>query len=313
MPPIVGVGLHPDGCRPHVTGQYPREDAMSAALDYTVTPITQHTGAEVRGLDLRDVRDEETAQRLRRVLADKGMIVFRDQKLDAPSFQRAVAMFGDIMPQTVARFTLPDHPLVGFVSSEDTDKPGGVRIVRGEQYHTDHSFATAPPAYTSLFAVTLPKTGGDTQFVNAMDAYDDLPEETKRKIDGLKVLHVFKSSRSPRKKAELTPEEKAKLVETLQPLVLKHPVSGRKGLYLNTAHMERIVGVEDEEAFALIDSLVKHVTQPKYEYRHKWLPGDMVIWDNRTVLHQANGDYDPTEKRFLYRVMVKGVPLQAAA
>ena len=136
LPPIAGVGLHPDDGRSHVTGKYPEEDAMSAALDYTVTPITQHTGAEVRGLDLRDVCDEETAQKLRRVLADKGMIVFRDQKLDAPAFQRAGEIFGDIMPQTVARFTLPDHPLVGFVSSEDTDKPGGVRIVRGEQYHT---------------------------------------------------------------------------------------------------------------------------------------------------------------------------------
>jgi taurine dioxygenase len=287
---------------------------MSVALDYTVTPVTQHTGAEVRGLDLRDVRDAGTVQRLRRILADRGMIVFRDQTLDAAAFQKAGELFGEIMPQTVARFTLPDHPLVGFVSSEDTDKPGGVRIVRGEQYHTDHSFLGAPPAYTSLCAVALPSTGGDTQFCNALDAYDDLPEETKRRIDGLKVLHVFKSSRSPRRKAELTEAEKAKLQETWQPLVLKHPVSGRKGLYLNTAHMERIEGVPDEEAFPLIDSLMKHVIQPKYEYRHKWLPGDMVIWDNRTVLHQANGDYDASkEKRFLYRLMVKGVPLQTAA
>jgi taurine dioxygenase len=289
------------------------ETAMSAALAYTVTHITQHTGAEVRGLDLREVRDDATAEKLRRVVADKGMIVFRDQKLGPADVQRAGELFGEIMPQTVARFTVPDHPLVGFVSSEDTDKPGGVRIVRGEQYHTDHSFAAAPPAYTALFAVTLPSKGGDTQFVNALDAYDDLPEETKRRIDGLKVLHVFKSSRSPRRKAELSEEEKKKLVETVQPLVLRHPVSGRKGLYLNTAHMERIIGMEDQEAFPLIDDLMKHVTQAKYEYRHKWQPGDMVIWDNRTVLHQANGDYDPAkEKRFLYRIMCKGVPLQSA-
>jgi taurine dioxygenase len=287
---------------------------MSAALDYTVTPVTRHTGAEIRGLDLRDVSDEATAQKLRRILADKGMIVFRDQHLDAPAFQRAGEIFGEIMPQLLARFTLPEYPLVGFVSSEDTDKPGGTRIVRGEQYHTDHSNIPAPPAYTSLCAVTLPGEGGDTQFVNALDAYDDLPEETKRRIDGLKVLHVFKSSRSPRKKAVLTEEEKKKIPETVQPLVLVHPVSGRKGLYLNTAHMERIIGMQDEEAFALIDMLMKHVTQPKYEYRHKWRDGDMVIWDNRTVLHQANGDYDVSkEKRFLYRIMVKGVPLTAAA
>jgi taurine dioxygenase len=295
--------------------QHWEDRAMSVALDFTVTPITRHTGAEVRGLDLRQVRDEATAQHLRRVLADKGMIVFRDQHLDAGAFQRAGEIFGEIMPQLLERFTLPDHPLVGFVSSEDTDKPGGTRIVRGEQYHTDHSNVPAPPAYTSLFAVTLPSSGGDTQFVNALDAYDDLPEETKRRIDGLKVLHVFKSSRSPRKKAVLTEEEKKKIPETVQPLVLRHPVSGRNGLYLNTAHMERIIGMPDEEAFPLIESLMQHVTQAKYEYRHKWQPGDMVIWDNRTVLHQANGDYDVSkgEKRYLFRIMVKGVPLQSAA
>jgi len=249
----------------------------------------------------------EGSIRLGLATAEGGELTLRDVS--------AGEIFGEIMPQLLERFTLPDHPLVGFVSSEDTDKPGGTRIVRGEQYHTDHSNVPAPPAYTSLCAVTLPSSGGDTQFVNALDAYDDLPEETKRRIDGLKVLHVFKSSRSPRKKAVLTEEEKKKIPETVQPLVLKHPVSGRKGLYLNTAHMERIIGMPDEEAFPLIESLMQHVTQAKYEYRHKWQPGDMVIWDNRTVLHQANGDYDVSkgEKRYHYRIMVKGVPLQSAA
>ena len=111
----------------------------------------------------------------------------------------------------------------------------------------------------------------------------------------------------------LSPEERAKIPQTLQPLVIRHPDSGRSALYLNTARMEGVEGMAPDEAFELIDELYAHATQPKYEYRHKWLPGDMVIWDNRSVMHQANPDFDPSEYRFLYRIMLKGAPLQPAA
>jgi taurine dioxygenase len=280
-------------------------------MDFVVRPLTEHTGSEVIGLDLRKSPDAATQDALRRAFAERSILVFRDQDLSPPEFMKAIEIFGEIMPQQVKRFTLEDYPLVGFISSEDTDKPGGKRLVRGEQYHTDHSNFAAPPIATALCAVTLPSVGGDTQFVNVHQSYDDLPDETKRKIDGLRVLHVFKSSRSPRKKVELTEEEKKKIPETVQPLVHVHPNNRRKALYLNTAHMERIIGMDDEEAFALIDRLMAHATQPKYEYRHKWRKGDVVIWDNRSLMHQANADY--SEKRFLYRLMVKGTPLEPAA
>jgi taurine dioxygenase len=273
-----------------------------------IRALTSHTGVEVRGLDLKESVGQETKSELQNLLAKHAVVVFREQKLSPPEYMKAAAIFGEIMPQMLERFTLPDYPLVGFVSSEDTDKPGGKRMVRGEQYHTDHSNYPAPPKATLLHAVTIPSTGGDTQFVNVHASYEDLPEETKRKIDSLRVLHVYLSSRSPRRKAVLSEEEKARIPQTWQPLVPKHPESGRKGLYLNTAHMERIEGMADEEAFRLIGELMAHATRPAYEYRHKWRHGDMVVWDNRSVMHQANGDY--TEKRYLLRLMVKGVPLR---
>ena len=98
--------------------------------------------------------------------------------------------------------------------------------------------------------------------------------------------------------------------ETVQPLVAAHPVTGRKGLYLNTARMEGVIGMDREEADALIAELMQRVTDPRYEYRHAWRAGDLVIWDNRTVLHKANGDVPAEERRYLYRVMVKGTPLR---
>ncbi|HET8722214.1 MAG TPA: TauD/TfdA family dioxygenase [Nitrospira sp.] len=282
-------------------------------MNITITPLTSHTGAEIRGINFSKPISSEIKTKVNELLAQYSVLVFKYQNLSAKQFQEAGQVFGDILPQMLKRFTLEDYPLVGFVSSEDKDRPGGQRLVRGEQYHTDHSNFTEPPKATALCAVEIPSHGGDTQFVNVHAAYDGLPDETKRRIDGLKVLHVYKSSRSPRKKAELTEEEKRSIPETVQPLVLVHPGNGRKALYLNTAHMERIIGMDDAEAFALIEQLMQHATQPKYEYRHKWERGDMVIWDNRSVLHQANGDYDPAEKRYLYRLMVKGERLTAAA
>lgn len=282
-------------------------------MDLTLRPMTSHTASEVLGVDLGRPLAPSAADTLRRAFADRAVLIFRDQRLSPPAFMEAAKVFGEIMPQQVKRFTLADHPLVGFISSEDTDKPDGVRLVRGEQYHTDHSNYPAPPRATMLSAVTLPSKGGDTQFVNVHASYADLPEETRRRIDPLTVLHTFKSSRSPRRKVELSEEERKKLPQTVQPLVIVHPENGRRALYMNTAHMERIIGMEDDAAFALIGELMAHATQPKYEYRHVWRHGDMVMWDNRSLMHQANADYDPAEKRFLHRLMLVGTPLRGAA
>ena len=282
-------------------------------MDLTIRPMTSHTASEVLGVDLGRPLDPAVADTLRRAFVERAILIFRDQRLSPAAFIEAARVFGDIMPQQVKRFTLADHPLVGFVSSADTDKPGGMRLVRGEQYHTDHSNYPAPPRATMLSAVTLPREGGDTQFVNAHASYADLPADTRRRIDPLTVLHTFKSSRSPRRKVELSEEERKKLPQTIQPLVIVHPENGRRALYMNTAHMERIIGMEDDAAFALIGELMAHATQAKYEYRHVWRDGDMVMWDNRSLMHQANADYDPAEKRFLHRLMLVGTPLRAAS
>jgi taurine dioxygenase len=160
---------------------------------------------------------------------------------------------------------------------------------------------------TTLFAVQLPSSGGDTQYVNMHDAYDDLPEATKQKIDRLKAVHVYLSKYSPRSLGKISEESRSKLPPPgVHPLVRTHPENGRKALFLNPVRMESIVGMEDQDALALIDELMRHATQKKYEYRHKWRPGDWVLWDNRSVMHQANPDYDMRERRYLYRLMLKG-------
>jgi taurine dioxygenase len=184
--------------------------------------------------------------------------------------------------------------------------------VRGENYHTDHSNDRCPPKATTLHALQIPPTGGDTQFVDVRQAYDDLPDAMKVTLKGLRSLHVHQSSRSPRELTKLSPEDLAKIPTALQPLVIRHPGNSRPALYLNTGRMEGIEGMESDAGFALIEDLYQHATHARYEYRHQWRAGDMVIWDNQAVMHQANADYDPEQKRFLYRLMIKGVALTPA-
>jgi len=224
---------------------------------------------------------------------------------------QAAEIFGSLMDQQFKKFALPGYPLVGCNSTKDLPRKNGKLQVRGENYHTDHSNDIAPPKATSLLAVEIPSYGGDTQFVDVRRAYDDLSAAQKTAVKNLRSMHVLESSRSPRSFAKLSPEDAAKIPHTAQPLVIAHPISGRPALYLNTGRMEGIEGMAADEGFALIDSLYQHATLPKYEYRHPWRVGDMVIWDNRSVMHQANADYDPEEYRYLYRVMLQGETLMA--
>jgi taurine dioxygenase len=271
-----------------------------------VKDLTKYTGAEIYGVDLSKPQSEETKALLNKTLADRGMLVFHDQDLDALKFCEAMGVFGELMQQSALQFCLPDMPIVGFVSNRD--KSNGVLITRGEQYHTDHSNYPEPPKATTLFAVEIPTHGGDTQFVNVQAAFEELPEAEKEKISSLMCRHVGESSHSPRKMAaSVTGKKKS---EALQPLVAINPDNGKPGLFLNTARMEDIPGLSDEEMKTLVAGLMAHATQAKYEYRHKWRKNDVVVWDNRSVLHQANGDVPPEQYRYLLRLMVKGQKLE---
>lgn len=274
-----------------------------------VKKLSPILGAEISGIDLSLPITDKLQVELNQLFAEYAVLVFPGQPLSPPQFMKAAEIFGSLMEQQIKKFTLPQYPLVGYNSTKDLPIVNGKLQVRGENYHTDHSNDLEPPKATSLIAVEIPSFGGDTQFVNTRKAFDDLSNELKQKIIRLKSLHVHQSSRSPRSFAKLSADEIVKIPKTIQPLVVQHPDNKRAALYLNTGRMEGIEGMEEDEAYKLIEELYSHATQPKYEYRHKWRVGDMVIWDNRAVMHQANADYDPNEYRYLYRVMLKGSAL----
>ncbi len=277
-----------------------------AAFSFTVKPLSAHTGAEISGVDLGKPLDETIRKGLNQAFDDHAVLCIRDQKLDAPQFLEAMKVFGDIFPQHNPRFAVPECPLIHYISNQDKTEDGKV-FIPGEGYHTDHSNDEMPPKATALHAVKLPDSGGDTQFVNMYEAYEGLPEATRRRIDGRMAKHVYQSRYSERKLPKLPGEKKR--IETgavVHPLVRTHPRTGRKALFINPIRIEEIEGLTEAETLPLLDDLLEHATQEKFQYRHKWRSGDVVIWDNRCLLHKANGDYPVEQVRYLYRLMLKG-------
>lgn len=279
---------------------------MQTMADCTITKLSDHTGAEARGIDLREPIDATLRARLNRAFSEHSVLVVRDQHLAPQQLLDAVQLFGEVFPQQNTTFSLPECPQIHYVSNLDK-YPDGTRYIPGAGYHTDHSNAARPPKATVLHAVKLPDRGGDTQYVNMHRAYEDLSDAMKQRIDGLRAIHVYQSKYSARKLMTLSEENRKAIPDAvLHPLVRTHPETGRKAIFLNPIRVEGIEGMAETDALALLDELLAHARQPQYEYRHQWRMGDMVMWDNRCLLHKANGDYDMSQVRYLYRIMLQG-------
>jgi taurine dioxygenase len=276
------------------------------AVSYTLNLLNSiETGAEIVGIDLSKPVSAEDRENLNSDFARYHVLIIRDQKLTPEQFIKAGEVFGEIMPHHRKSGNSTESSLIFEVRNKEI-APGKYYIV-GETFHTDHSNDPVPPKATSLHTVTLPNRGGDTQFVNVHRAYDDLSEKMKQRIEKLVAAHVYVSKYSPRDLIKVDDESLKTLpAPALHSLVRIHPDNGRRFLYLNPVRMESIIGMSDEDSQALIKELMDHATQKKYEYRHQWKHGDMVIWDNRSVMHQANADYPMTEVRHLHRIMIKG-------
>ena len=275
-------------------------------MDASITPLSPHTGAEVTGIDLRQPLEAAWRERLSAAFVDRSVLVFRDQHLSPSQLLAAALQFGDVFTQYNERTALPECPLVHYISNEDF-YPDGRRYIPGAGWHTDHSNAAEPPKATVLHAVDLPDHGGDTQYANMHRAWTALPAATQDRIAALRAMHVYQSRFSERKLMALSAEARRAIPDGVaHPLTRTHPENGRKAIYLNPIRTEGIVGMPEAEALILLDELLAHATQPQFEYRHRWRPGDLVMWDNRCLLHKANGDYDMTQRRYLYRLMLQG-------
>jgi taurine dioxygenase len=271
-----------------------------------IRPLSPHTGAEVLGIDLTRAVSEADCRAMKRAFVERSVLVIRDQALQPRQMLDAVGLFGAVFAQQNTKFAVADCPEIHYVSNQDSF-PDGRRYIPGEGWHTDHSNAVRPPKATVLHAVRLPDKGGDTQYANMAAAYAALPADTRERIGPLMGIHIYQSSHSARKLIALSEGDRERVPNAvLHPLVRTHPESGAKAIYLNPIRIEGILGLDHKEALPLLDALLEHATSERFQYRHAWKPGDLVMWDNRCLLHKANGDYDMSQVRYLYRVMLQG-------
>lgn len=237
------------------------------------------------------------------------VLVFRKQRFDAAGYLAFARKFGRPEPHVIDQFHHPEHPDILILSNVKKDgEPIGLADA-GTYFHTDYSYLEVPARATLLYSIEVPKKGGDTLFANQYAAYDGLSASMKERIDGLVALHHYgnrddldKGSRTVA--SVLSEEQEKKMTWVRHPVVRTHPVTGRKALYAVSGSSFRIEGMPDDEAIDLLDELKAHATQPKYQLRLRYGVGDVVIWDNASLLHSATLT-DPDDPRTLWRITVK--------
>ena len=271
-------------------------------------------GAEVTGVDLRRL-DDASFQQIHQAFLAHQVIVVRDQTL-TPDVQLAFSRrFGPLEDQLNAHYTVEGYPEVLVLSNDIKDgKPVGL-IDGGDFWHSDSSHRERPSMATMLYAVKNPRQGGDTEFANMYAAYETLPEALKQRIAGLKGVHavsklknkrVTVSARRPDGKDFY--ERQKSIPDQVWPLVRTHPETGRKALYVSPRFTIGIEGLAEDEADEILDQLFAHQIREELLYRHKWRDGDLVIWDNRCVIHHATGGYTYPDVRTMHRTVIAGDP-----
>ncbi len=264
-------------------------------MELAIQPLTPVLGAEVTGLDLKQAMPESTTERLNAALADYSVLVIRNQQFTAGEYLDALSrVFGEPMEQHYSQYHHDEVPLVGTISHRDGQKPAAT-------WHTDHTNHERPPKATVLYAVSLPSSGGDTSFASMRAAYANLSETMQAQLQDMRTINTLDSYIDARA------EDIAKYgAPVVHPLVRTHPENGTKSIYFHPTKSKEIEGMTPETSQAFLKELLDRVIVPEIIYRHQWQSGDMVIFDNRAVMHKAHGDYDRSELRLLYRIILKG-------
>ena len=244
-----------------------------------------------------------------RAFFDAQVLVFRHQDLKAHEFLAFARRFGEPEPHVIDQFHHPEHADILILSNVKRDgAPIGLADA-GTYFHTDYSYLDVPARATLLYSIQVPRKGGDTIFANQYAAYDDLPSSLKKTIENLVALHHYGNrddlDQGSRTVASvLTEEQDKRMTWVRHPIVRTHPLTGRKALYAVSGSSFGIEGMPRDEAVQLLDELKRHATQNKYQYRLKYGVGDLVIWDNASLLHSATLT-DPDDPRTLWRITIK--------
>jgi alpha-ketoglutarate-dependent taurine dioxygenase len=271
--------------------------------------LSTAAGVTITGVDLSQPLPLGLKARVLEAFREHHVVVFPEQVLSREQQYSFVAHFGEIEPHGARTLGHKRHDVAHVLTNLDGDGNPVDRSsspVSNYRWHTDKSYYAVPPMLTALYAVELPPSGGDTEFANTAMGYAALPERIKRAIAGLRVVFYWGASRHRGEGSEPSEDELREHPPVDHPLVRSHPETGRKALYLGN-HASHILGMPKGDAVALLDQLLAHTTEPQFVYTHRWRRGDLVMWDNRCLLHRAVANYDMSRyRRVLYRSVVRG-------
>lgn len=277
-----------------------------------VTPAGPNVGAFIEGVDLSQGLSVDDTAQLKEALGTYGVLFFRDQNLKPEDHLAMAERFGGV---NVNRFFahVDGWPSIAEVRKEPEQKAN-----IGGDWHTDHSYDQIPALGSILVARETPRIGGDTLFASMYAAYETLSDGLKETLEGLNAVHSSRrafgrnsdyKARGEDLEDRLGNEDKA-TQDAVHPVVIRHPISGRKALYVNRAFTMHFEGWTEEESLPLLQFLYAHGGRPEFAYRFDWAPGSIAFWDNRATWHRALNDYQG-ERRLMHRVTVEGEAIAA--
>lgn len=274
-----------------------------------VNPLGGALGAEISGIDLNEAISDEQLTEVRQVFGQYAVIFFRNQNLSPENEIRFAKRWGEI---NTNRFfsSVEGYPQIALVVKEPDQKNN-----IGGSWHTDHSYDIAPALGSMLFAHEVPVSGGDTIFASMYKAYDMLSDGLKSTLSNLRArhssAHVFGAARAANGNDDTVGRIKnpeAATQEAIHPVVISHPETGRRSLYVNPGFTLGFEGWSDEESKPLLEYLYAHATRPEFTCRFQWKAGSIAFWDNRATWHLAVNDYQG-HRRMMHRITIEGIPL----
>jgi len=292
----------------------------------SVRKLGRHLGAEIAGVDLSRPLDDDGFARIADAFFEHQVVVFRDQQLTPAQQIAFTRRFGELEHHVRKEHRLDGHPEILIVSNVVDERGVAIGVQdAGRFWHSDLSYKQVPSLLSALYALEVPvKDGvvlGATSFASTIAAYDALPESEQRRLQGLRNVHSYRYYRAKNLQAQkaeqargartvqehaLSEEQLRSVPDVEVPIVRTHPVTARKGLFINEAHTSHIAGLPQDEAAALLERLCAHIVKPEFRYEHRWRAGDLLMWDNAAVQHKANFDYDLPLRRVMHRTTVRG-------
>ncbi len=280
-----------------------------------IEPLDGSFGAQVTGIDLAHARQKaEMVAALEAAFLEHHVVAIRGQELEVDDVVAVSRCFGPLEPHVLDRFHHPDTPLV-LVLSNRVDANGRAMGLKdaGSFWHSDVSFKKCPARATLLYALEVPDEGGDTLFCDMMAAYDALPEKLKHALDNAIAVHDYANrdrvAHRTGTKPRLDSENLRSVPPVRHPVVRRHPVTGRKALYVNPTYTVCVQGMEASQSESLLGEIFDHCLKGQFQMRYRWRPKDVVIWDNAAVMHAATTqNLEPSKYRTLWRTIIVGEP-----